>query len=934
MRFSLVPVVALLACFVIGQSPLHARDLSKAIILDIPPTQLERQFGPQPPSQLSEKDLAEIASYRFEADTLRLLVIPVQWVDRPGTYSVMSLDSLLFSRNVWPGGSVADYFHDVSYGKLTLTGDVLDWHNEGFYQDGFWFEPILEDLDPVVDYSQYDGDNNGDVDAVVFLRSGTGEEDSQIEEDIWSYAMIYSPGHGPGPYDGMRFPRWNTSPELYPLRNPSNPTEFSGLTELNRIRVFAHELTHNLGLPDLYDYDDKLVHSTYSTPNDNNDHPVYDWCLMGYYGYGHFSLGSDPPTHLCGWSKKELGWVEPITLYDGTFENLVLYDIETHTDNSLFQVQINPFEGEYFLLEYRNRRSSSAYDKVDSDFSCFFWPDLAFGCDSLDGGLLITHVHDSLDAPYFGCNDGTPQYQHYRVKVEDAGYNPTRDFWSNPEGHGTDSSQWWYPYETRKGATFSSEVDNQNLFSEGTTPNSDGYFGPTGIEVRVDSIVDDRLYLYVHNSGDFDVDHDGVTDNTDNCPETYNPWQEDADDDEVGDVCDFDLIELDTITTACSRLVVRNDGNTGNQGNLNNGGVNLDFSTSTECDPSESAKYYLYDGSPVIAYIQDNDTVAANSALRGNWNGGPPIPLSFLVLGTGNPTISTVTSAEYDKYQTGTFITPNYAVGVEKIWWAPKAPDSCDFVIECMKVYSYDGASHSGLTIAELIDWDIPSDSAAVNTFGSDPVRRLIYQRGVDFTSGPVGCQLNSDRFGGLTFLGYHLNEDPLDTTAQPFGAGAYEVATYAYPNGGYLPEEIYPLFKVAGYTAYGDSADLGMTMTFFDDYTVDPGDTLFIYTALNSIQGDTKGIAEIGSGSDKARHWFFDHIKEPQFICGDANADQIVNITDAVYLVQYIFSSGPAPQPLSSGDVNCDGVPNITDAVYLIGFIFNSGPVPCAECP
>lgn len=64
--------------------------------------------------------------------------------------------------------------------------------------------------------------------------------------------------------------------------------------------------------------------------------------------------------------------------------------------------------------------------------------------------------------------------------------------------------------------------------------------------------------------------------------------------------------------------------------------------------------------------------------------------------------------------------------------------------------------------------------------------------------------------------------------------------------------------------------------------------------------------------------------------VCGDANADGVANITDAVYLIQYIFGGGPAPVPLSSGDVNCDGVANITDAVYLIQYIFTGGPPPC----
>jgi hypothetical protein len=66
-----------------------------------------------------------------------------------------------------------------------------------------------------------------------------------------------------------------------------------------------------------------------------------------------------------------------------------------------------------------------------------------------------------------------------------------------------------------------------------------------------------------------------------------------------------------------------------------------------------------------------------------------------------------------------------------------------------------------------------------------------------------------------------------------------------------------------------------------------------------------------------------------------DANNDKTVNISDAVYLIAYIFSGGPAatPNAVGSGDANCSGVVNISDAVYLIAYIFASGPAPGATC-
>jgi hypothetical protein len=67
-------------------------------------------------------------------------------------------------------------------------------------------------------------------------------------------------------------------------------------------------------------------------------------------------------------------------------------------------------------------------------------------------------------------------------------------------------------------------------------------------------------------------------------------------------------------------------------------------------------------------------------------------------------------------------------------------------------------------------------------------------------------------------------------------------------------------------------------------------------------------------------------------YICGDANGDQAINIGDPVYLINYIFKDGPAPEPLMAGDANADQDVNIGDAVYLIDHIFKEGPAPCPE--
>jgi hypothetical protein len=67
--------------------------------------------------------------------------------------------------------------------------------------------------------------------------------------------------------------------------------------------------------------------------------------------------------------------------------------------------------------------------------------------------------------------------------------------------------------------------------------------------------------------------------------------------------------------------------------------------------------------------------------------------------------------------------------------------------------------------------------------------------------------------------------------------------------------------------------------------------------------------------------------------LCGDASGDGIVDISDVVYLIAYIFSGGSAPSPKLAGDANCDSMVDISDVVYLIAYIFSGGQAPCAGC-
>lgn len=63
--------------------------------------------------------------------------------------------------------------------------------------------------------------------------------------------------------------------------------------------------------------------------------------------------------------------------------------------------------------------------------------------------------------------------------------------------------------------------------------------------------------------------------------------------------------------------------------------------------------------------------------------------------------------------------------------------------------------------------------------------------------------------------------------------------------------------------------------------------------------------------------------------LVGDANGDGDIVVGDAVYIINFVFRGGPAPDPLASGDANCDGQVNVGDAIYIVNYVFRGGPVP-----
>jgi hypothetical protein len=150
----------------------------------------------------------------------------------------------------------------------------------------------------------------------------------------------------------------------------------------------------------------------------------------------------------------------------------------------------------------------------------------------------------------------------------------------------------------------------------------------------------------------------------------------------------------------------------------------------------------------------------------------------------------------------------------------------------------------------------------------------------------------------------------------------AYYQVPYSYQFWAVGGQPPYTWTKVLGQFPFGLSMDgstglLSGTPSWKDDY-------FFLVQVADQLgQKDTVSITMV-----------IDDAPPPLYVCGDADASAAVDIDDAVYLIAYIFTGGPAPVPPESGDADCSGGIDIDDVVYVISYIFTGGPAPCAACP
>lgn len=295
--------------------------------------------------------------------------------------------------------TITEFYREISGGRVELLGETFPWQRveltraevaggasglgSNSARVGEYIVQTLSRLDDgTVDWGRYDndgpdgvpnsGDDDGYVDVLAVMHPTHGAEcgEGRDSDYIWSHRWVIS--------------AWVGSP--YVTESPSanggririndytiQPVRSCDGASINEIGVFAHELGHGFGLPDLYD----------TNSSDGSHGAAGRWSLMATGSWGCGFSGPAYPCHMNAWSKSILGWVELDTLDTGSDHGrLDLGPVEE--GGRVLWIPAGDGSGEYFLLENRQR--------------------IGFDQDLLEPGLLVWQIDPEVIAAPGGVN--------------------------------------------------------------------------------------------------------------------------------------------------------------------------------------------------------------------------------------------------------------------------------------------------------------------------------------------------------------------------------------------------------------------------------------------------------------------------------------------------------------------------------------------------
>jgi len=244
--------------------------------------------------------------------------------------------------------SVAKYFKKSSDGqfvpKFIVKGPVTVSQSQAYYGSDTGgtdanisklLKEALDSIAPQVDFTEFDNDGDGYVDAVMFVHAGYEQSISGNSSDcIWAKASTVSISTT---YNNKKVYRYCIIGE-----RRATPTTFAN--QMNGIGICCHEFSHCLGLPDLY--------PTVTSAQLNNQ-AMEDWDLMD---GGEYMVSGFFPTPYNPWEKELLGWT--------TLKEISEPQLVTLAPDSAVMVSADDGK-QYVILHNMQLEDSVAYERYN-----------------------------------------------------------------------------------------------------------------------------------------------------------------------------------------------------------------------------------------------------------------------------------------------------------------------------------------------------------------------------------------------------------------------------------------------------------------------------------------------------------------------------------------------------------------------------------------
>ena len=318
---------------------------------------------------------------------LKGLVIPVDFADYPISDKIYENTSVSWQ-------SVSSFYYNSSYGKLDLSFDILPWfrlsRNSTYYQNmtennqkkytgetpgvSAIIHEVLRNAQKDYDLSQYDGNNDGYIDALHIIYS---KPMNYTNDDIWWAFQYYN-------FEYKEYDK--VCPYYYVF------SSFHFLfkdDEFNNTKTLIHETGHLFGLDDYYDY---------------SETEGYNKGGLGGFDMMDNNFGDHNPL-----SKLLLGWINNPILVELKENSSTTINISPSSKNGDIIILANEFDEEkgifqsYFIIEYINFNSMLA----DGGYDIFTKSGIRVYRVNAE---LMTYKSDDIAYEYFKYNNSKTKF--------------------------------------------------------------------------------------------------------------------------------------------------------------------------------------------------------------------------------------------------------------------------------------------------------------------------------------------------------------------------------------------------------------------------------------------------------------------------------------------------------------------------------------------